>query len=453
MRRLREELQRSLFRASPEAGRRGGWEVAFPVAAFLILASALQLLRLDPEEALDSLWAEDGQVFLPEAMGKGLVDNLTSTYAEYLGVVPRLIAELGDLVPIPDAALAMALAGTLTISLSGLVVWFASAAHIRSPYLRGLLVALTVLSPVASLEAVVSGTYAPWYMSFAVFWLLLWRPRTTWSACLGGAFILLTGLSIPTIFFFVPLAALRAIAVRDERDAILVGAFGLALAIQLPVTASSDEHLVDAVWTEEIWTVLMQRVVDGSVLGLELGGDAWSSWGWPFLIGLTVAVALYLAVLAFRASSGRLLAAIAVLTSVGMFAVSMYQRAATGPMQWYEEMSNGLGGRYAIVPSLLLISAVLVLLDDRVRSRSRAWLGAAVATGAVLLVALVTSFDTGAPRTGPSWRDAVEAGAERCRAEGLPVAVVYTAPRGAGALYPCEELETVSATDPPAASP
>lgn len=453
MRRLREELQRSLFRPSPDAKRLGGWEAAVPVIAFLILASALQLLRLDPEEALDTLWAEDGQVFLPTAMKEGLIENLTGTYAEYLGVVPRLIAELGDLVPISDAAVAMALAATLTISLSGLVVWFASAAHIRSPFLRGLLVALTVLSPVASLEAVVSGTYAPWYMTFAVFWLLLWRPKATWSACLGGAFILLTGLSIPTIFFFVPLAVLRAIAIRDERDAILAGAFGLALAIQLPVTALSDEHLVDAVWTEVIWTVLMQRVVDGSVLGLELGGDAWSSWGWPFLIGLTAAVALYLAVLAYRASSGRLLAAIAVVTSVGMFAISMYQRAATGPMQWYEGMSNGLGGRYSIVPSLLLVSAVLVLLDDRVRSRSRAWLGAAVATGAVLLLALVTSFDTGAPRTGPSWRNAVEAAAERCQTEGLPITVVYTAPAGAGAFYPCEELESVSPAGPPAASP
>jgi hypothetical protein len=175
--------------------------------------------------------------------------------------------------------------------------------------------------------------------------------------------------------------------------------------------------------------------------------------GWPFLIGLTVAMAIYLAVLAYRASSGRFLAAIAIATAVVMFVVSMYQRAATPPMLWYEEMSNGLGGRYSIVPSLLLISAVLALLDNRIRSRSRAWRGAAVATAAVLLLALVTSFDTGAPRTGPSWRNAVEAGAERCQTERLPMTVVYTAPAGSGAFYPCEELESVSPAAPPAASP
>jgi hypothetical protein len=406
---------------------------------------------MDPEEALDSLWAEDGQVFLPAAIAKGLLDNLTSTYAEYLGLVPRLIAEVGGLVPLEDAPVAMALAATLTIAVSGLVVWFASAGHIRSPYLRGLLVALTVLSPVAGLEAVVSGTYAPWYMTFGVFWLLVWRPAATWSACLGGAFVLLTGLSSPTIFFFVPIAVLRAVAIRDRRDSLIVGPFALALAIQLPITVTSKEDVGEPLWTGDIWTVFMQRVVDGSVLGLELGGDAWSSWGWPFLIGLTAAVVLYLAALAYRASSGRLLAAIAIATSLGMFLISLYERGATPPMFWFEGMDNNLGARYSIVPSLLLISAALVLLDDRIRS-SRAWRWGGFATGAVLLVALVTSFDTGAPRGGPPWRDAVAEAASRCEAEGLPDGVIFTAPAGAGMPIPCAELG-VSAAAPPAAAP
>jgi hypothetical protein len=42
MRRLREELQRSLFRAAPPTGKLvNGWETPLAVGAFLILASVL----------------------------------------------------------------------------------------------------------------------------------------------------------------------------------------------------------------------------------------------------------------------------------------------------------------------------------------------------------------------------------------------------------------------------
>lgn len=438
MRRLREELQRSLFPPSRETRRLSGWEAAVPVVAFLILASVLQLLRLDPAESLNTLWAEDAPVFLQGARTSGL-DAVTTPYAGYLVVVQRLIGELGNLVPLWDAAVVMAIGATLVVGLTGLVVWFASAGHIRSPYLRALLVALTVLSPVAGLEAVVSGTFVGWYMAFGAFWLLLWRPKATWSACLGGAFILFAGLSSPILFFFVPLAVLRAIAIENRRDAVIVGAFALFLAIQLPVTALSKQVENDSQWSEEIWTIFLQRVVDGTVLGLELGGEAWESWGWPFLIGVSVLLALYLAVLAYKARSGRLFALVAVLTSVGMFMASVYERGIASILLWPEGIDHILGTRYAIVPSLLLISAAFVFLDRLVES-SRAWRAGAAATAAVLLLALVTSFHTG-ERGGPRWRDALEAGAVECRRDRVADGIVYVAPPGWGMSVPCDQLE------------
>ena len=62
-------------------------------------------------------------------------------------------------------------------------------------------------------------------MLVASFWLLLWRPRSNWSAALGGAFLAATALSTPGTIFFLPLALLRAFAVRDGRDLAIVGAY------------------------------------------------------------------------------------------------------------------------------------------------------------------------------------------------------------------------------------
>lgn len=196
VKRLRESLNRSLFLPSAsEAVRFRGWEAGVILASFLALAASLQLLRIGPSTALNSLWAEDGTVFLGGALTHGFFDAVTTPYAEYLVVIPRLIGEVGAAVPLHDAPVAMNLAAVLLIAISGAVVWFASSGHIRSPYLRALLVMLTVLCPVSGIEAVASPTNVSWYTTFAVFWLLLWRPATTWGACLGGLLILATGLS------------------------------------------------------------------------------------------------------------------------------------------------------------------------------------------------------------------------------------------------------------------
>jgi hypothetical protein len=442
IKRFRDDLDRSLFLPSPaETVRFRGWEGALVLVSFLALAAVLQLFRLGPSSALNSLWAEDGPVFLEGALTHGFFDAVASPHAEYLVVVPRLIGEIGAIVPLSEAAVAMNLAAVLFIALCGLAVWFASAAHIRSPYLRALLVALTVLCPVSSIEAVVAPTNVAWYAAFAVFWLLLWRPATTWGACLSALMILATGLSTPATFFFAPIALLRAVAIRDRRDALITGAFGLAMAIQIPVVLLSSEEMPGSVWTGNSLVAFLQRVIDGSVLGLELGGSTWVDWGWPFLIAITTAVIAYLVVLLSRVSSGRLVAGIAIVTSVVMFLASSYTRALGEVMVWRADAYNTFGGRYALIPTLLLISAALALIDSRSRS-SRGLPVAAIATVAVLLVPLVTSFDARGEigRGGPPWDESLRASTAKCEAKDLSEVPVFIAPDGWSVSVPCSRL-------------
>jgi hypothetical protein len=442
--RFRNALDRSLFKPPPpKHARFEGWKRAVIIVAFVALAASLQLLRLGPSNALNSLWAEDGMTFLGEAMAHDFFHLVTVTHGEYLVVLPRLIGEVGAAVPLYHAPMAMNLIAVLFVALSGLAVWFASAGQIQSPYLRALLVALMVLCPVSTVEAVATPTNVAWYGAFAVFWLLLWRPATTWGAGLGALLILATSLSTPATFFFFPIALLRAIAIRARRDALIVGAYALAAALQVQAITHSNEHVAVPTWTGHIVTAFLQRVVDSSVLGLELGGSTWAAWGWPFLVAIVVAVVVYLIAMLVRASSSRLFAAIAVGTSATMFMVSAYHRAPLGDlMVWPTGGDNNLGGRYTIIPTLLLISAALALLD----SARPLWRGrplAAIATATVLLVSLVTSFDvrlddTG--RGGPLWDESLRAATAQCYSEGLAEVPVPTAPEGWTVAIPCDRL-------------
>jgi hypothetical protein len=457
IKRVREELDQSLFKSPPhESVRFGGWKGTAVLVVFLALATLMQLLRLGPSNALNSLWAEDGPVFLGEAMAHSFFQAVTITHGEYLVVLSRLIGEVGVVTPLYHAPMAMNLTAVLVVALSGLAVWFASAGQIRSPYLRALLVALMILCPVSTVEGVASPTNVAWYPAFAVFWLLLWRPATTWGACLGALLILITGLSTPATIFFIPIVLLRVIAIRNRRDILIVGAFALGTVIQMRALMHSEEHLSVAIWSRHIITAFLQRIVDSSVLGLELGGSTWARWGWPFLVAMVVAVVTYLIVMLLRASSNRLVAAIAIGTSVTMFMVSTYERAPLGDlMTWPAGGYNSLGGRYAIIPTLLLISAALALLGS-VRPLSRGRPLAATATAAVLLVSLATSFDVSVDDTGrggPPWDESLRTATAHCYSEELAEVPVSIAPEGWTIVISCDRLVSTERSTQATAAP
>lgn len=444
---LRKRLDETLFRRAPQTGPEPGERGALLVilVGILSLAVLLQLLRIGWSNALDSIWAEDGTIFLQAALNGGFLDTVFTPYANYLVLAPRLIAEGAAATPLGDAAAAISILSAATVALCGLLVWFASGGLVSSPYLRGALAASVVLAPVSGLEAVDSAAYAPWYMLFATFWVLLWRPRTAWAAGIAGGFVLLTALSSPGVWFFLPLAALRALAVRDGRDLAIVGGYGVGAAVQIPVFALNQAGADDPIWTSDIWTAYVQRAVDGAIFGQELGGLAWANLGWPFLaILLALAIAGLSVGAARSASPARWFVAIAIPTSLVVFVVSAYQRTVGSALVWEVGSYGGVSSRYAIVPALLVLSAALVLVDGiggRRRLGGRLSVPGIVAI-CVVALAIATSFSVGdsSIRGEPRWHDALRTAAHACVTEGEETAGIATSPPGFGVQVPCERV-------------
>ena len=123
---LRRRLDDSLFPdAEPTSLPIGRAEAALLVGALLTLAVVAQLARLGFSASLNSLWAEDGQIFLQGALTHGL-DQIGAEYSGYIVLLPRLIAEAATLAPLRDAAAVVSILSALAIGLSGLAVWHAS---------------------------------------------------------------------------------------------------------------------------------------------------------------------------------------------------------------------------------------------------------------------------------------------------------------------------------------
>jgi hypothetical protein len=342
----------------------------------------------------------------------------------------------------------MAIVAGLIGSLCGIVVWVAAASTIRNPYLRGTLAVLTVLAPTASLESIDSGTYVLWFMLFASFWLLIWRPRTTAGAVLGGLFLLFTALSTPEIWFFAPVALLRLIALRDRRDLLLLAGWVIGSAAQVPAYVFSNETTEKALYTHDIWTAFLQRVLNGAALGERLGGVGWDGLGWALLIFLIVFAVAGLAIGLWRTEArARWFAALGVVIAVAMFVLTVYQRAVGPQMVWPTDIHFGNAGRYTIVPALLLVSVGLALIDQllrRPRTERLPRFGPAIAgaTIFILLFGLVYSFDVqeSTVRGTPHWKEALQGAAQQCEKEPAVTEVtVPTSPPPFGLYVPCTE--------------
>ncbi|HEU5105910.1 MAG TPA: hypothetical protein VFU11_08710 [Solirubrobacterales bacterium] len=415
-------------------------------AVFFGLAIFLQLLRVGLGISLDSLWAEDGQVFLQEAM----THNATivgGEYSGYLVVFERLVAEVASLLPVRSAPIVFSTLAAAAVALSGITVWHASKGHIRDANLRAVLTTATVLAPVAGLESISSASYAPWYMVFASFWLILWRPRTWFGAVSGAGFLALTTLSNPLMFLYMPVALLRILVSRGWRDALPVSSYLVAVIPQAATAATTNYDAVEPFWGSEVWAVLLQRVAEGSILGLRLGGVAWSHLGWTILVLSFILIAAgFILGLSHSVRRVRILAGVAITLGLVAFVFTVYQRGLAVQMKWPAGSWSGDAGRYAILPVLLVISAAFATIDGlrtRVDPRSARLLGAGAM--AIVLVSIASSYRFADPevRGMPPWGAAVDQATRECQHRpSIRVAQIPISPPGFVVTLPCGAIES-----------
>jgi hypothetical protein len=190
-----------------------------------------------PVPAWDSIYGEDLGIFLVQALQHPW--PLLVPYAGYLQLVPRLIAQFVFYLPLRDAAAAFAISGALVTTGCALFIFHASAGHVRSAVLRFVLALVVVLLPVAQLEIADSGVNSPWYLLFALFWAVLWRPGTRAGMVGAAAVGFLTAASTTMSVVFAPLLLARVIALPRLREHAVTAGWAAGCLLQVPYVVSN----------------------------------------------------------------------------------------------------------------------------------------------------------------------------------------------------------------------
>jgi hypothetical protein len=465
--RARRYLDENIFPEAPPPPR-VSWRRALICAGLALLAVAVQLIRMWSSVPLDSIWSEDGSTWIAGALNRGVTDALTTTYNGYLQTVSRLVAEPIAKLPPEIFAPAMAISGAVIVTGCAFLVWRASSGHIRSPYLRAGLAALVVLLPIVGVESLDNVTNSIWFLLFASFWLLLWRPSTFARAAGGAAVIFLTALSNAGMFVFGPVWLLRLLAARDSRDGVIVTSYAVGSAIQFAYSrgaprlgegdATLDPQTAASTMPHWDWSLVpayAQRVIGGAFTGQDVTGHLWKSLGTGLEVAL-FAVLLGLAVFALATNWRRGIVVILFLAaSCTLFLISGYERWLLGQtFSWPHGSYNSAQAHYMVTPTLLLLSALFVQLDSRPSFASAvAWARVQVGVVAFVFATALVSFSVGdaSQRGKPTWSEVLDYSRAKCRATPAAEAQVPVSRFGVFVFnlpIPCGKLIDSSAGGP-----
>jgi hypothetical protein len=406
------------------AGTTAGLYRGAGVLLVLAAATVLHLLRQRGGGAWESLWAEDAGVFLTDAHGD-FTATLFDQNGGYVHLVPRLIGGIAALVPIDDAALAIALGGSLVLALIAAFVYAASGEVLRSRPARLGLAAAALLLPIAGDELYANALNLHFYLLFGCFWALVWQAESRGALVSRSAVVIGTTLSDPLTVLLLPLAVV-APAVRRSRTALVVpGIFIAGTAVQLLVIASGETP--DRNWAFSVGDlpdIFALRVAGGLLVGDRFLGDLWLEFGPTFSYAALAAVAAVLAVLLVRADRRTAAFGLIAVSYAGLFfGVQLTGRGTAGiavdPGTFHLHHA-----RYVLLAFLFLLAALLALIDHGVR---RAWIRSLAAVWLVALIAVNYPIGPNDRSRGPRWEPEVRAARAACRSP-ADVARIVVAP-------------------------
>lgn len=297
-----------------------------------LLCAAVLIARFWPILQKFYLFAEDGMIFFADAWNLSLPAALTTSYAGYYHLLPRLIAEAAVLLPYAYTPWTYA-AAALAINTTA-IAWLQLPHYrwlIRNDWLRLGIVLLLALAP--NWEALTAISYLQWGLAWWAALITLMPLENRLLRTGVTAVYLIAIWTAPILVLLLPIWLLRLWRTRSRGDALMVVAFAVTHFAYLAATLQTPRDVVAPVdWVASLADfarAYSYRVTAASFLGTALTETIHVQYGWLFLQGLAVVTTvLLLAALVFWHPPQRTWA-VAVLLYISISSLSFYLLRST----------------------------------------------------------------------------------------------------------------------------
>jgi hypothetical protein len=347
----------------------------------LAVAAAVVFVRRLPSGTWDKVWAEDGYVFLADALRLPWWQTVLRPYAGYPHLFPRLTAEVAAALPLDSAPYVFIVASGALVAAVAWSTWRLSAAHLPSPALRLVLVAALVLVPGGGLEATGNVSNSHFYLLLGALWALLGRSRSAAVVVVATVLVGLATLTEPFSLLLLPLVVARAVALRGWRDRAVVVTWAAGSVVQLAVVLTQHRSTGGTTGPGHVLFGYLFRVVSTTFAGVSGPGALTAHGSRGAVVTIGIAGLLLLVGAGVVAGPRRPLVAAAAAFSVVCFVLPCLFNLPGGtfPPTGPAEFNLTLGGRYTIAPSLLLLTGLLLAAQTVLERRPRAGVAAVVA--------------------------------------------------------------------------
>ncbi|MFH5877832.1 hypothetical protein [Arthrobacter sp. NA-172] len=386
-------------------------------AGALILLTLLSFWRI-PQVAQGVVWAEDGAVFLTDALNHPQVLTLVHPYSGYLHVVPRLAADVVvRFFALRDYGLALNVLACAAVAVVSLMTYHCSSAVTGSKWIRAAWAAIPIFVNVGAIETLGNFANMHWYLLWLAPWLLLKPAKSKFEGSLLFVVAALSSLTEIITILFVPLFLYR---LRDKNLWAARAGLALGLACQIYATlthprgGSASYHL-DPLSALYGWflntsgpivygtsTRVMQQIISF--------GPA------PMILAALLVVAVFVAVLILGSKRDKWLAGLFLTASVVIWCGCVF----SNPAHYLDYASFSasdwktifLFGRYSVVPTMFVLA--LLPLFASAMSRFGKSAPAAVLVAFSLLLASMYFPPSTSRDNGPVWAEQVLIGRNLC---------------------------------------
>lgn len=416
------DADRGAVQVVPRPG--SGWQTVALGAAWLVCATVLQLVRAPGTPSWDTLWQEDGGIFLTDALHHHLLDALTRPYNGYLHMVPRLLAGAAVHLPLRDAAWCFAVSSALVVSAVSLYVFWASRLLVPAVWARGLIVVLVVLAPVSAYETGTNINNLHWYLVFACAWVPWSAPRGRAQVALSLAVVAAATLSDSEVVLLAPLflpLAWQGLRQRRRVPLLVTAVLGACLLVQFLAGAQGQQPgRYDLSRWADVPGIFGLRVASSLLVGDRYLVRSYVALGSAYWVAALVLLGVLLVGAAALAPAARPALAVTTVYGVVFLVVPVMLR---GTAHFLTRPGTTLNGsRYALLPVLFLASGLLTAaarLGPRlVQPDGRVAVLPSLLSLLTVTVVVANFADVNVRGPGPSWRLELDRAAAVCARTG-----------------------------------
>lgn len=420
------------------------WPARSAATVAAVLLAALMAFWRMPPTSRDVIWAEDGAIFLQDAMARKGILDIFSPYAGYLHVLPRLAAKsVVRFFAADDYALALNFLSCVVVGVVAYLVFHCSKAITSNVYARLGWASITILVAPAPWETLGNFANIHSYLLWLTPWLLLKPAKSKLEGVLFFFTATLLSLTEIVAVLFVPMFAIRFKDRRmwPARIGLLVGLAAQILTTMSHPRATASTYPLDFASITMGWFLnSSSALIYGSSSQISANIGNYGFWP-PLLAAIPFAAALaYILLKGDRQK--RLLAIVLLLGSTAVWGATLvlnfykfFDYASYDAEQWKSLLLT----RYSTVPSMFLLALIpLAALCDTSKRRT---ISVAILSAFVVLQCVYFFPASSLRNHGPDWRDGVAVARTACINEpSIPFQPVAIAPAhwlGEGVKVPC----------------